>query len=94
MNVARVEALRGIRDQHKGLAAATQRDRLLHALQELGHVTTFEASRFLDVYDPRARKMELAKAGHEIVTTWRAVVTESGARHRVGVYALRKGAKQ
>ena len=91
MSTGRIEALCAIRDEHQGLAASTQRARLLQALQTLGHVTTFEASRYLDLYDPRARKMELVKAGHEIVTTWRDVFTEAGAKHRVGVYALRRG---
>lgn len=87
----RIAALRAIRDCHRGDASATQRARLLEALQTLAHCTTFEASRYLDLYDPRARKLELVKRGHEIVTTWRHVQTESGERHRIGVYALRKG---
>ncbi len=87
----RIGAMRQIRDQHQGLDARTQRARLLQALQTMGHVTTFEASRYLDLYDPRARKLELIKAGHDIVMTWRRVVTESGATHRIGVYAMRRG---
>lgn len=92
MSAERIEALKAIRDRHKGLSASTQRACLLEALQTQQHVTTFEASRYLDLYDPRARKMELVKAGHRIVTTWRAVQTESGERHRIGVYMLMKGA--
>ena len=46
------------------------------------------------IYDPRARKMELLRAGHDIVTVWRTTTTESGAPHRIGVYLLRKGAGQ
>jgi len=87
----RISALRAIRDQHKDMSASTQRACLLDALQTLGHVTTFEASRYLDLYDPRARKMELVKAGHCILTTWRQVPTESGKCHRVGVYSLVRG---
>jgi hypothetical protein len=83
--------LRAIRDQHRDRSASTQRARLLEALQTLGHITTFEASRHLDLYDPRARKMELVKAGHRILTTWRHVPTESGKAHRIGVYSLVKG---
>lgn len=88
----RITALHAIRDRHSGHASAPQRARLLDAMQTLGHITTFEASRYLDTYDPRARKMELTKLGHPIVTTWRVVQTESGRRHRIGVYALKKGA--
>lgn len=87
----RIAALHAIRDRHRGDASATQRARLLEALQTLGHCTTFEASRYLDLYDPRARKLELVKHGHEVLTTWRPVQTESGERHRIGVYMLRRG---
>ena len=88
----RIAAFKAIRAQHQGLATSTQRACLLEALQALGHVTTFEASRYLDLYDPRARKMELVKAGHRILTAWRQVPTESGKCHRIGVYMLVKGA--
>lgn len=94
MSADRIAALHRIRDLTTGLEASAQRDRLLCALQALGHVTTFEASRYLDIYDPRARKMELVKRGHDVVTVWRSVPTESGATHRIGVYMLRKGASQ
>ena len=90
----RIAALHAVRDRHLGLAASAQRDRLLDALQTCGHITTFEGSRFLDLYDPRARAMELRRQGHRILTTWRDVPTESGERHRIGVYALLKGATQ
>lgn len=94
MNTERIALLHQIRDLTNGLAASAQRGRLLQALQELGHVTTFEASRHLDIYDPRARKLELVKGGHDIVTAWRTAATESGATHRIGVYMLRKGGGQ
>ncbi|OYT84865.1 MAG: hypothetical protein CFE46_19365 [Burkholderiales bacterium PBB6] len=87
----RIDALHAIRDRNKGEASATQRARLLDALQTLGHVTTFEAMRFLDIFDPRPRKLELVREGHEIVTTRRPVETESGERHSVGVYSLVRG---
>jgi hypothetical protein len=90
----RIASLHAIRDRYPGDASSTQRARLLEALQTLGHVTTFEASRYLDLYDPRARKMELVRSGHETLTTWRSVQTESGERHRIGVYALKRGAGQ
>ena len=90
----RIAALHAIRDRHHGDASSTQRARLLEALQTLGHVTTFEASRYLDLYDPRARKMELVRAGHDTLMTWRSVQTESGERHRIGVYALKRTVDQ
>lgn len=88
----RIHALHAVRDRHIGLTATAQRDRLLDALQTCGHITTFEGSRYLDLYDPRARAMELRRRGHHILTTWRDVPTESGATHRIGVYSLVKGA--
>ncbi|MEJ6005774.1 helix-turn-helix domain-containing protein [Paucibacter sp. AS339] len=90
---ARLQALYAIRDRHQGDSTAPQKARLLETLQTLGHCTTFEASRYLDIYDPRARKLNLVKAGFEITTTWRTVETESGELHRVGVYSLARGAQ-
>ena len=90
----RIAALHAIRDRHPGTVGAPQRARLLDALQTLGHVTTFEGSRHLDCYDVRARKMELVKAGHDITTTWRITETESGDRHRIGVYTLNRSSNQ
>ena len=87
----RIAALHAIRDRHPGLVAAAQRNRLLDALQTLGSCTTFEASRHLDLYDPRARKMELVKAGHRVLMTWSVTETEAGVRHRIGQYTLVKG---
>lgn len=89
----RIAALEAIRDRHRGDSASTQATRLLDALQTLAHVTTFEASRHLDLYDPRARKLNLVKAGHRVLTTWRTVQTECGERHRVAVYSLVRGAQ-
>lgn len=90
---ARLEALHTIRARYQGDASAPQKARLLEAMQSLGHCTTFEASRYLDIYDPRARKLNLVKDGHAILTTWRTVETESGELHRVGVYSLARGAQ-
>lgn len=87
----RIAALHAVRDRNKGDASSTQRARLLDALQTMGHVTTFEAMRFLDIFDPRPRKLELVRLGHEIVTTRRRTETESGERHCIGVYSLRRG---
>ena len=89
----RIAALHAIRERHVGDASAIGRARLLDALQTMGGVTTFESSRHLDIYDPRARKMELVRAGHRILMTWRYLPTESGELHRIGVYTLVKGVK-
>lgn len=90
----RIAALHAIRDRLPGNVASAQETRLLVAMHELGHVTTFEASRYLDVYHPPARKLALVKRGCEILTTWRRVPTESGRSHRIGVYSLVKGNEQ
>lgn len=87
----RIAALEAIRDRHRGVGTTTEAARLLDALQALAHVTTYEASRNLDIYDPRARKLNLVKQGYEVLTTWRTVQTECGERHRVGVYSLVRG---
>lgn len=82
----RLAALRSIRDRHSGGASSTQRARLLAALQSLRYVSTFEAMRYLDIFDPRPRKLELVREGYPIVTLHARVETESGSRHRIGVY--------
>jgi hypothetical protein len=87
----RVAALHAIRDRHAGQTGATQCARLLEAMQTLGSVTTVEASRYLDVYRPPARKWNLVGAGHAILMTWDRDETESGEMHRVGRYSLVKG---
>ena len=51
-------------------------------------LNTFEASRFLDVYYGPARILELRNDGHNIITHWATVQTESGKLHRVGNYLL------
>lgn len=84
-------ALEAIRAEFKGTATNTQCARLLEALARFP-VTTFEAMRFLDVYHCPARILQLRKAGHRIVTHWQTVVTESGEKHRVGLY-VREGAQ-
>jgi len=78
-------ALEAIREQFKGTDTNTQCARLLEALARFP-VSTFEAMRFLDVYHCPARVLQLRKAGHQITTHWQTVVTESGAKHRVGLY--------
>jgi hypothetical protein len=87
----RIARLHAVRDRFIGDATSTQCDRLLAALRELGHVTTFEGMRYLDLYDPRARKLQLVKAGHPVIMTWRTILTEAGEKHRVGLYHLQRG---
>ncbi|MFY7863878.1 helix-turn-helix domain-containing protein [Roseateles sp.] len=86
----RIAHLIAIREAVPGTAARPQRLRLLEAIHRLGHVTTFEASRYLDIYHPPARKRELVKAGYRVITLMRDVITESGKRHRVGLYTLER----
>lgn len=84
----RIEALHAIRDRYKGDTGPAQRERLLAVLRELGPATTFELSRYADIYYPPSRKHELVGEGHKIQTTRRTTATESGERHSLGVYAL------
>lgn len=80
-------ALEMIRSEFKGTASRSQRARLLEALSRYS-VTTFEAMRYLDVYHCPARILQLRKQGYRITTHWQVVQTESGERHRVGLYVL------
>ena len=81
--------LRNILARIQGNDCNAQRERILTAIKELGSVTTFEAIRFLDCYDPRPRVWELRHLiGHKITTHMRAAQTESGVFHRIGVYMM------
>ncbi|MFW5431253.1 MAG: helix-turn-helix domain-containing protein [Methylophilaceae bacterium] len=71
-----------------GNRAKEQCLRLLKALQ-LFKVNSYEASRYLDIYYPPARVLELRKQGYDIATVWETVEAESGTLHRVGCYVLR-----
>jgi hypothetical protein len=84
-------ALLAIRRSIPGNTTVMQCDRIRAALAQFG-LTTFEAMRYLDIYDPRARVMQLRNSGLAIDTHWRTIVTESGSKHRVGMYALKGGA--
>lgn len=86
----RIADLIAIRDSLPGTTANPQSQRLLEAMRKLAHVTTFEASRYLDVYHPPARKRDLVKQGYTIGTAMRDVFTEAGKRHRVGLYFLER----
>ena len=87
----RIAAIQAIRDRLTGDTAYSQRARLLAVLQELGSATTYELSRYADIYYPPARKMELVRDGHEILTIRQDVVTEAGVSHWVGLYILKRG---
>lgn len=86
----RIAALRVILTEAPGNDAEAQRQRLLMTMQRLQNVSTFECSRFLDIYYPPARKRELVLMGYPVQLTWRDVITESGECHRIGVYHLER----
>ena len=85
---SRLEVFAEILANDKHLDCHSQRRRLVKALEQLGTVTTFEAMRKLDIYDPTARKAELLKLGYDIICVKRKVQTESGEWHKVGHYTL------
>ena len=84
-------ALAAILAAHPGNTCAVQCQRIRAALSCFS-LTTFEAMRHLDVYDPRARVLQLRKQGERIDTHWTQIHTEAGHPHRVGLYVL--GASQ
>lgn len=90
-DTTKIEALHLIRNLHPGVSSEVQCARIRSALSQFS-LTTFEAMRYLDVYDPRARVMQLRNKGEAIDTHWQTVITEAGERHRVGRYTLRTGA--
>jgi hypothetical protein len=81
------QALAVICRAHPGTTCIAQCERIRAALAQFA-ITTYEAMRHLDVYDPRARVMQLRNDGEAIATHWQTITTESGDRHRVGLYAL------
>lgn len=85
--------LRSILATHTGNGGGRQCARFLDALEKLGSVTTAELSRFLDVYDPPARKRDLVHRGHNITMVWDRDQTEAGEMHRVGRYSIAEGAQ-
>jgi Helix-turn-helix domain len=86
----KLTALKQLQAEFKGNSAATQRARILKALQHYS-LTSFELMRYLDIYHPPARILELRRSGCEILTSWKLELTESGKAHRVGLYVLSKG---
>ena len=85
-------ALKALLRQYPGTSGKAQCQRIRAALSQFS-LTTFEAMRHLDCYDPRARVMQLRNQGERIDTHWEVIQTEAGVRHRVGVYTLRPGAE-
>jgi hypothetical protein len=81
------DALALILEEHPGNSCEVQCTRIRAALSRF-NLTTFEAMRHLDIYDPRARVMQLRNAGESIMTAWTRIATESGSLHRVGLYVL------
>lgn len=81
-------ALVKLSKEFTGNSAKEQCLRLLKALQ-LFKINNYEASRFLSIYHPPARALELRKQGHKVDTVWETVEAENGILHRVGCYVLR-----
>ncbi len=84
------KALQAILEAVPGVSVGQQRERILQALQ-IGPLTTFEASRYLDSYYPPVRVAELRDQGHDIVLHWIRIETEVGEVHRIGQYVLTPG---
>jgi len=75
-----------------GNDCVTQRARLTAALK-ITPVTTYEARKFLDIYDSPARILELRKLGWQIDTQRVHQKTDAGVIHkRIGKYVLTGGA--
>ena len=82
-----IAATKILNPKYSGTSTSVQCERLLSELKKRS-VTTYEAMRVLDIYHVPARVLDLRKRGHNIVTVWDTVITESGQRHRVGRYVL------
>ena len=89
----RAAILRSILAANSGNVSAKQCARFLEAMEKLGSITTIEAARFLDIFDPPARKRDLMHRGHNITMVWDRGETESGETHRVGRYVIGEGAQ-
>lgn len=83
----KLAALEAIRKATPGTDSKAQCERIRAALAQFS-ITTYEAMRYLDCYDPRARVMQLRHGGAPIATYWETIVTECGDRHRVGLYVM------
>jgi len=83
-------AFKKLNQNFSGNSAKDQRERFLQGLKNFA-ITTFEASRYLCIYDPRARICELRAQGYNIKTVWETIEAENGVLHRVGKYLLYSG---
>ena len=84
-------ALNEINQQFNGNSAKEQCVRFFAALK-LFPINTYEASRYLSIYHPPARALQLRQQGHLLDTVWQTVEAENGVLHRVGCYVLRHSA--
>lgn len=64
--------------------------RLLNYLREHKSCSSIEATRELDIIDPRRRIKDLWERGHRIDMVWSHEPTPCGRVHRVGRYYLIK----
>jgi hypothetical protein len=80
------QSLAAIARKHKGGSSRNQRDRIVEGLKVHGALTTIEMRRELDVMSPAPRILELRRMGKPIKTEWVSQATESGRKHRVGLY--------
>jgi len=83
------QALADILAAHPGTDSTAECTRIRTALARFA-LSSFEASRYLDCYEPRARVMQLRHAGDVFRTHWQTVQTEGDAKHRVGLYVLER----
>lgn len=89
----KIRRLHEIRDSFPSRSAAAQRTRIQEALREFP-VSTYEAMRHLDCFDPRPRVMELRRQGCWIITNRIRIETESGDSHTIGQYVLMASVKR
>lgn len=76
-----------------GNHSGAQTVRLCNALKT-APVTSYDARKYLDVYDVPARIMELRGHGYQIETLRIAQETDAGVLHRrIGLYVLRAGVR-
>lgn len=78
-------ALKALRGQFTDTDTPTQIVLLAAALR-LYSITTYEASRALDIYHPAGRIKDLRKQGYNILTLWTTVQTEAAVAHLIGRY--------
>ena len=84
----KMAALLEVRDMFPGTESRAQCNRIYEFMHRGFMLSTFEASRHLDVYHCPARILQLRADGHNIITHRVTVVTEAGKPHRVGNYLL------